>query len=76
MVFGGGFPSLGISYGVLGSFGSNQGYIYSDDEDNGNANWCYTTHIFGTWSGYYNTGYIKSYMYVNNNTKLYLSKAR
>lgn len=42
------FPSLGISYGVLGRFGSNQGYIYSDDEDNNNANFCYFEKFTGS----------------------------
>ncbi len=40
---GPGFPNLGISYGVLGNFGTS-GYLFSDDEDSGNSNWC-------KWSG-------------------------
>jgi hypothetical protein len=31
------FPSLGFSYGVFGAF-RNDGWLYTDDEDSGNAN--------------------------------------
>jgi len=35
------FPNLGIQYGVFGTLsGKSQGYVYSDDEDNSNVNYC------------------------------------
>ena len=73
---GGSFPSLGISYGVFGKFGNNQGWIYSDDEDSGNANWCYLNRYI-KYTGQYqyaSTGNIPNIVDVGANTKLYLSK--
>lgn len=69
-----GFPSLGMDYGVLGRFGSNQGYIISDDEDTNNANWCWKDlwNGLGWTSGY--SGNITNIMDVGGNTKLYFSK--
>ncbi|HBX53258.1 MAG: hypothetical protein A2309_02105 [Bacteroidetes bacterium RIFOXYB2_FULL_35_7] len=57
-------PSLGICYGVLGRFGCNQGFIYSDDEDNNNAN------------GYSISPYHEQHILEDGiNTRLYFSKA-
>jgi len=70
------FPSLGISYGVLGRFGSNQGSIYTDDEDKDNKNWCYLE-LFDNSSYSYIKAYsgdIANIMDVGRNTRLYLSK--
>jgi hypothetical protein len=70
------FPSLGINFGVLGRFGDadDQGYILSDDEDSGNANWCYKDIWNGTsWTSGY-SGNITNIMDVNANTKLYICK--
>lgn len=68
------FPSLGISYGVLGQFGSNMGNIYTDDEDKKNANDCH----LGLFNGYSfdsaPSGNIANIMDVGRNTRLYLSK--
>jgi len=68
------FPYLGMSYGTLGRYGSNQGWIYSDDEDNSNANSAYY------YSSYYanptSTGNVANIMDVGSNTKFYISKAR
>lgn len=67
------FPYLGFSYGTLGTYGSYQGNIYSDDEDSSNANAAYY------WSGAYanpvSTGHVPNIMNVNSNTRLFLSKA-
>lgn len=73
---GGNFPNLGISYGVLGRFGSYQGSIYTDDEDDGNANWC-MLHQYQPATGTYidkTTGNIPNIMDVGSNTRLYFSK--
>jgi len=67
------FPNLGISYGTLGRYGSNQGWIFSDDEDNGNANWAY--YYETSLSNPVSTGNIPNIMDVGSNTRLYISKA-
>jgi hypothetical protein len=72
------FPYLGVSYGVLGSFGSNQGYIYSDDEDKDNKNSMYAqlyNRTTGTYTSSINKN-ISGIIDVGSNTKLYMSKAR
>lgn len=65
-------PSLGIMYGVLGHFGLANGYIYCDDEDNGNENWCYVDLFIDSKyiSGY--SGNIINIMEVGSNTRLYM----
>lgn len=68
------WPNLGISYGVLGRFGSNQGYIHSDDEDRKNANWCYMDKWTGYSWDYQPSGDIPNIMNVGSNTRLYTSK--
>jgi hypothetical protein len=72
------FPSLGFSYGVFGQFGSNQGNIYSDDEDNNNSN--FISRIdYNTTTNKLNNPYLVSSVSgviqaVGNNTRLYASK--
>jgi hypothetical protein len=76
-VSSGSFPSLGISYGVFGKFGSNQGWIHTDDEDKNNANFCYLTRYNKNTGGYYpqqSSGNIPNIMDVGGNTTLYVSK--
>jgi len=68
------FPSLGISYGVLGRFGSDQGSIYTDDEDKNNANWCYLDLFNGSSYNSAYSGNIANIMDVGRNTRLYISK--
>ncbi len=42
------FPDLGFEYGVLGTFtGTDNGHIYSDDEDNDNINYMRLRNFFG-----------------------------
>lgn len=65
------FPSLGISYGVFGKFGSAQGVIYTDDEDSGNHNNCYTTAPDGTKTPV--NGVFGTILDAHNNTSLYTS---
>jgi hypothetical protein len=70
------FPNLGISYGVLGRFGESEdkGFIFCDDEDSRNGNWCWKD----LWNGsYWTSGYsgnITNIMDVGGNTKLWLSR--
>lgn len=75
-----GFPDYGISYGVFGTLDgfSQKGYLYTDDEDSSNANWCrykridvsgkvvQSSYISGV------TGIIQA----GSNTKLYTTKVR
>jgi len=70
------FPNLGISYGVLGRFGSYQGSIYTDDEDDGNANFCMLHQYQPATNTYIDiaTGNIPNIMDVGSNTRLYFSK--
>lgn len=70
-------PSLGIDYGVLGHFGedgTDNGFIYIDDENTRNADWCYRN----LWNGSgWTSGYIgntTNIMDVGSNTKFYISK--
>lgn len=65
------FPSLGISYGVFGQFGDAQGNIYTDDEDSGNHNSCYTTSPDGTQTIV--SGMVGKILDAHNNTSLYTS---
>jgi hypothetical protein len=41
------FPNLGINYYVLGSFGTERGTIYTDDEDDSNSDGC----AYYQWNG-------------------------
>ena len=70
------FPSLGISYGVFGRFGSNQGSIYSDDEDHNNANWCLLNRYNKLTDTYSQaqSGSIANIIDVGANTRFYISK--
>jgi hypothetical protein len=83
--YGGGssFPNLGFSYGLLGSFGSNRGNIYFDDEDRKNANYCFFSKYdpVSSISNYAAPGKkisssIPGFMDVGKNTRLKISKAR
>lgn len=65
------FPSLGISYGVFGRFGDAQGNIYTDDEDSGNHNSCYTTSPDGTQTPV--NGMFGTILDAHKNTSLYTS---
>ena len=58
------------SYGVLGSFAAQKGYIFSDDEDYRNANSFYSN------TASESSVYFKGVMEFGANTKLYVSKAR
>ena len=61
----------GVStYGVIGSFGSEKGYIYSDDEDFRNANGFYSNTVSES------SVLFKNVMEFGKNTKMYVSKAR
>ena len=69
--------SIGITYGVLGTFGSNKGSIYTDDEDDGNANYCYVETYDeyngrSTYKGYPES--VANIMDATSNTRLHLSK--
>lgn len=71
------FPSIAIPYGVLGRFGSNQGYIYSDDEDDSNADFCWVDLWNGSaWNSGWEYTSVSNIMDVAGNTRLYLSQAR
>jgi hypothetical protein len=58
------------SYGVLGSFASQKGYIFSDDEDFQNANSFYSN------TASESSVWFKNVMEFGANTKIYVSKAR
>ncbi|MBI4649138.1 MAG: hypothetical protein HY738_21740 [Bacteroidia bacterium] len=79
------FPDFGLpmSYGVLGRFGTHQGYIYLDDEDgegndNDNIN-CMFKYEYnedtGNWTIQEDYGSIPNIMDCGNNTRFYISKA-
>lgn len=74
------FPPLNISYGVFGSFGANQGTIFSDNED-GSSSWI----SLQKWSTFSGTGLEPNVSYPssipnivnvdgNSNTTMYFSK--
>lgn len=86
------FPNYGMTYLVLGTFNvANKGEIFMDDENNGNANWCYESLYndqTGTYTKRYNSYYIDGdtdlnstmdmstlLMMVARDTRFYLSKA-
>jgi len=58
------------SYGVLGSFGTEKGYIFSDDEDSQNANTFYSN------TASQSSVLFNGVMEFGANTKMYVSKAR
>jgi hypothetical protein len=58
------------SYGVLGNFGPQKGYIFSDDEDFQNANSFYSN------TASESSVWFKNIMEFGANTKIYVSKAR
>jgi hypothetical protein len=67
---------VGISYGVLGSFGDYQGYIISDDEDKNNKNTMYAE-MYNRTTGTYTRGSygnISGLIEVGANTKLYICR--
>ena len=76
--FGSSWPSLGISYGVIGYFGAynEKGYIHSDDEDHNNANWCFMDKWNGNSWDYQRTGSIEDVLHVGKNTKIFMSKVK
>jgi hypothetical protein len=71
------FPDLGISYGVLGTFGDTKGSIYTDDEDSNNANWLNLT-LFNDNTNTYNSrvdvASVSDLLKGGENTTLYISK--
>jgi len=75
------FPVLneGVTYGVLGRFGKNQGYINTDDEDKNNKNYNYLNQW--TWDGsvdndpvkVINFGSVPNILDASHNTRFYIS---
>jgi hypothetical protein len=66
-------PNLGITYGTLGRYGSSQGNIYCDDEDNNNIN--YALIYADALSGGVPVGNVSNIWTAGLNTRLYISKA-
>lgn len=70
-------PNIGFSYYVLANW--HTGYIYSDDEDSGNANYCYreawVTPPSSPILNYYNSGTFDGVLGVGSNTTIHLSRA-
>jgi hypothetical protein len=63
-------PSLDIDYGVFGRFGENQGYIYTDDEDDSNPSYGDDWSLNQGWLSGSSQGFIIG----GNNTTMFMSQ--